>query len=201
MENIENNQDSGLELLKKVIETNEKNIEQGVNVVFFYEDLLNLIGETESSLRSLSFANQKLLESQGKEQQKREEFLEQIPKTLDVQFTEESKSQLRIFERKSKGIKYLVFGSIGILLLSAIMLFITSVLAENWYSESVKTKTEIRTEIFNEIEKEGKTIYKTTDLEQLKHNTLLMKKWMQKYPKDSEKFLRFKEGFEVSIKR
>ena len=196
MENIENNQDSGLELLKKVIETNEKNIEQGVNVVFFYEDFLNLIGETESSLRSLSFANQKLLESQEKEQQERQEFLEVVSQSMKVEFTEDSLRQLRVFERKSKGIKYLVFGSIGILLLSAIMLCITSVLAENWYSESVKTKTEIRTEIFNEIEKEGKTIYKTTDLEQLKHNTVLMQKWMEKNPTDSESFIRFKEGFE-----
>lgn len=196
MENIESNQDSGLELLKKVIETNERNTEQAVNVVFLYEDLLNLLGETESSLRSLSLANQELLESQEKEQKKRDEFLEQIPKTLEVQFTEESMSQLKVFERKSKGIKYLVFGSVGMLFLSAIILCITSSLAKKWYSESIKTKTEIRTEIFNEIKREGKTIYKTTDLEKLKDNTLLMQKWMQKSPKDSESFLRFKDGYE-----
>lgn len=201
MENIENNQDNGLELLKKVIETNERNIEQGVNVVFLYEDLLNLIGETESSLRSLIFANQEFLASQEKEQQKRQEFLEQIPKTLEVKFSEDSLQQLNVFKRKSKGIKYLVFGSVGMLLLSAIMLFITSVLAKDWYSKSIKTKTELRAEIFNEIEREGKTIYKTTDLEKLKDNTLLMQKWMQKSPKDSESFLRFKEGYEASNER
>lgn len=201
MENIESNQDSGLELLKKVIETNERNTEQAVNVVFLYEDLLNLIGETESSLRSLIFANQELLESQEKEQQKRQEFLEQIPKTLEVKFSEDSLQQLNVFKRKSKGIKYLVFGSVGMLLLSAIMLFITSVLAKDWYSKSIKTKTELRAEIFNEIEREGKTIYKTTDLEKLKDNTLLMQKWMQKSPKDSESFLRFKEGYEASNER
>ncbi len=201
MENIESNQDSGLELLKKVIETNERNTEQAVNVVFLYEDLLNLIGETESSLRSLIFANQEFLASQEKEQQKRQEFLEQIPKTLEVKFSEDSLQQLNVFKRKSKGIKYLVFGSVGMLLLSAIMLFITSVLAKDWYSKSIKTKTELRAEIFNEIEREGKTIYKTTDLEKLKDNTLLMQKWMQKSPKDSESFLRFKEGYEASNER
>lgn len=193
---MENNQDSGLELLKKVVETNERNTEQGLKIEMLYEDFINIVGENESSLRSLSSINEGLLESQEKEQQKREEFLKRIPKTVEVKFSDDSLKQVNIFERKSMALKYISFGSNGVLLLSVIIILITSSLAKNWYSESIKTKTEIRAEIFNEIEKEGKTIYKTTDLEQLKHNTVLMQKWMQKNPKDSESFLRFKEGYE-----
>lgn len=193
---MENNQDSGLELLKKVVETNERNTEQGLKIEMLYEGFTNIVGQNESILRSLSSINEGLLESQEKEHQKREEFLKRIPKTVEVKFSEDSLNQVNIFERKSKALKYISFGSNGVLLLSVIIIFITSSLAKNWYSESIKTKTEIRAEIFNEIEKEGKTIYKTTDLEQLKHNTVLMQKWMQKNPKDSDSFLRFKEGYE-----
>ena len=51
MENQEYNQNNGLELLKKVIETNERNIEQGIKTEFVYEDLLNIKGATESTMR------------------------------------------------------------------------------------------------------------------------------------------------------
>ena len=39
--NQDHNQNNGLELLKKVIETNERNTEQGIKTAFVYEDLLN----------------------------------------------------------------------------------------------------------------------------------------------------------------
>ena len=42
----EHKQNNGLELLKKVIETNERNTEQGIKTEFVYEDLLNIKGET-----------------------------------------------------------------------------------------------------------------------------------------------------------
>lgn len=73
----------------------------------------------------------------------------------------------------------------------------TSFFAKKWYSESVKTKTEIRDEIFNEIENEGKSIYKKADYEQLKQNTIIINKWIERNPKDSENFMKFKEGFEA----
>jgi hypothetical protein len=49
--NQDHNQNNGLELLKKVIETNERNIEQGIKTEFVYEDLLNIKGATESTMR------------------------------------------------------------------------------------------------------------------------------------------------------
>ena len=45
--NQDHNQNNGLELLKKVIETNERNTEQGIKTAFVYEDLLNIKGETD----------------------------------------------------------------------------------------------------------------------------------------------------------
>lgn len=197
MENNNNNQDNGLELLKKVIETNEKNIEQGIKIEFVYEDLLYIKGETEFSLRGLNATNLKLIELQETETKEREQFLEKIPKTIEAKLSEDSIQYLKEFDKKSKAVKYMFFGSIVILLLSIISIFSIGKLAKNWYFESIRTKSEIRHEIFTEIQNDGKSIYKTSDIEQLKNNTLIMNKWIQKNPKDSENFLRFKEGFEA----
>ena len=195
MEN-NNNQDNGLELLKKVIETNERSIEQGIKTEFLYQDLLFLKGETESSMRGLNSIISDVNKNQETENAARNQFIEKIPKTIEVKISDDSLNQIHEFEKKAKGVKYLIFGSIGILVFSIILIFTIGKLAMNWYSESVRTKSEIRQAIFTEIEKEGKSIYSTSDLEQLKQNTILMNKWIQKNPKDSEGFLRFKEGFE-----
>ncbi len=64
------------------------------------------------------------------------------------------------------------------------------------YSECIRAKNEIRQEILDEIKRDGKAIYKNDDYNQLKYNTDLMNKWMKKNPKDGEKFMRFKDGFE-----
>ena len=194
MENNNNNQDNGLELLKKVIETNQRNIEQGAKLEFVLEDLFNLKGETDSSLQGLNAMNLKLVELREKETKEIEHFLEKIPNTIEAKLSEDSIQYLKEFEKKSKAIKYLFFGSIVIMLLSIISI---GKLAKNWYFESVRTKREIRQEIFTEIQNDGKSVYKISDIEQLKNNTLIMHKWIQKNPKDSESFMRFKEGFEA----
>ena len=59
---------------------------------------------------------------------------------------------------------------------------------KQWYAESIKSKVEIRQEILDEIKKDGQSIYKDEDYLQLQHNTELMNKWMNKNPKDAEKF-------------
>ena len=104
--------------------------------------------------------------------------------------------QLEKFNRKTEIVKYLVFGSLAILLISFFVLTATIYLGKNWYRESIRTKTEVREEILKEIKNENKAIYETEQIKQLEHNTTLMKKWMKKNPKDAEKFLKFKEGYE-----
>ena len=46
--------DNGLDLLNKVIKSNEDNIEKLTDVVFVYQDILDLVGEFESSASSLN---------------------------------------------------------------------------------------------------------------------------------------------------
>lgn len=65
-----------------------------------------------------------------------------------------------------------------------------------WYSESIRSKMEIRQQILDEIKNNGQSVYRVEDYQQLQHNTELINKWMKKNPKDAEKFLRFKDGYE-----
>ena len=94
--------------------------------------------------------------------------------------------------------KNVFYGMIAALFLSVLTTAGNIFFTKQWYAESIKSKSEIRQEILDEIKKEGQSIYKDEDYQQLLHNTELMNKWMKKNPKDAEKFLRFKDGYEAS---
>ena len=55
-----NNMDNGLDLLNKVIKSNEDNIEKLASTVSIYQDILNLVGEFKSSSSSLKIFLKKL---------------------------------------------------------------------------------------------------------------------------------------------
>ena len=56
---------------------------------------------------------------------------------------------------------------------------------------------EIRAKLLQEINNDKKEIYNKSEIEQLQYNTDLINKWMNKNPKDAEKFLKFKDGYEA----
>ena len=194
--NQEHSQNNGLELLKKVIETNERNTEQGIKTEFVYEDLLNIKGETESTMRRFNATILKLSESLEKETQERNEFIERIPKTIEIVPSEDYLNLNKSFDKNSKFVKNIFYGMIVSLFFSVLTTAGNIFFAKQWYAESIKSKSEIRQEILDEIKKEGQSIYKDEDYRQLQHNTELMKKWMEKNPKDAKNFLRFKDGYE-----
>jgi len=194
----EHNQNNGLELLKKVIETNERNTEQGIKTAFVYEDLLNIKGETESTMRRFNATILKLSESLEKEAQERNEFIERIPKTIEIIPSEDYLNLNKALEKNSKFMKIIIYGMIAALFLSVLTTAGNIFFTKQWYAESIKSKSEIRQEVLDEIKKEGQSIYKDEDYQQLLHNTELMNKWMKKNPKDAKNFLKFKDGYEAS---
>ena len=194
--NQEHSQNNGLELLKKVIETNERNTEQGIKTEFVYEDLLNIKGETESTMRRFNATILKLSESLEKEGQERNEFIERIPKTIEIIPSEDYLNLNKELLKNSKVVKIIIYGMIAALFLSVLTTVGNIFFAKQWYAESIKSKSEIRQEILDKIKKDGQSIYKDEDYLQLQHNTELMNKWIEKNPKDAKNFLRFKDGFE-----
>ena len=182
--NTENDssQDSGIELLHLVIESNKAVEISGKAIFHMYCDI-------KEDMKKIHILAQE-------ENLKRETLFKSIPDKIIAEISPESVLQLEKFNRKTEIVKYLVFGSLAILLISFFVLTATIYLGKNWYRESIRTKTEVREEILEEIKDENKAIYETEQVKQLEHNTTLMNKWMQKNPKDAEKFLKFKEGYE-----
>ena len=198
--NQEHNQNNGLELLKKVIETNERNIEQGIKTEFVYEDLLNIKGETESTMRGFNATILKLSESLEKEAQERNGFIERIPKTIEIIPSEDYLNLNKSFEKNSKFMKIIFYGMIAALFLSVLTTAGNIFFTKQWYVESIKSKSEIRQEILDELAIERKKIYDENEITILKDNTEIMQLWIKNNPKDAKMFLRFKDGFEASKK-
>jgi len=198
MENQEYNQNNGLELLKKVIETNERNTEQGIKTEFVYEDLLNIKGETESTMRGFNATILKLSESLEKEAQGRNEFIERIPKTIEIIPSEDYLNLNKSFEKNSKFMKNVFYGMIAALFLSVLTTAGNIFFTKQWYAESIKSKSEIRQEILDELAIDRKKIYNENEITILKDNTKIMQLWIKNNPKDAKNFLRFKDGYEAS---
>ncbi len=165
-----------------------------------YEDLLNIKGETESTMRGFNATILKLSESLEKEVQERNKFIERIPKTIEIVPSEDYLNLNKSFEKNSKFMKIIFYGMIAALFLSVLTTVGNIFFAKQWYAESIKSKSEIRQEILDKIKKDGQSIYKDEDYLQLQHNTELMNKWMEKNPKDAKNFLRFKDGYEAGRK-
>lgn len=196
----EHNQNNGLELLKKVIETNERNTEQGIKTAFVYEDLLNIKGETESTMRRFNATILKLSESLEKEAQERNGFIERIPKTIEITPSEDYLNLNKSFDKNSKFVKNIFYGMIVSLFFSVLTTAGNIFFAKQWYAESIKSKSEIRQEILDELAIERKKIYDENEITILKDNTEIMQLWIKNNPKDAKMFLRFKDGFEASKK-
>ncbi|AZB30146.1 hypothetical protein [Chryseobacterium balustinum] len=192
----ENRQPDGVALLKKVIETNEATIEHYITLMNSREDIVHMDKKIEASLINLNATLDKSSRMLETEEQKRQDFLLAIPKTIEANFSDKALIQLEQVEKKSSLVKTVFYGMITALFLSVVTAIGNIVFAKQWYTESLRSKSELRQEILNEIRNNGQSLYRVDDYDQLKYNTELMNRWMNKNPKDAEKFLRFKDGYE-----
>ena len=165
-----------------------------------YEDLLNIKGATESTMRRFNATILKLSESLEKEGQERNEFIERIPKTIEIRPSEDYLNLNKALEKNSKFIKTIFYGMITTLFLSVLTTAGNIFFTKQWYVESIKSKSEIRQEILDELAIERKKIYDENEITILKDNTEIMQLWIKNNPKDAKMFLRFKDGFEASKK-
>lgn len=192
----ENKQPDGVALLNKVIETNEATIEHYIMLMNSREDIVNMDQKIEASLIHLNATLDKSSRMLEVEEQKRKDFLLAIPKTTEANLSDKAMKQLNNLEKRSTLVKTVIYGIIGALFLSVMITIGNFVFAKQWYTESLRSKSELRQDILDEIKNNGQSIYQVDDYDQLKYNTELMNKWMQKNPMDAEKFLRFKDGYE-----
>ena len=197
IKNTENqSQDDGLELLKRVIKSNEEHIEESAKLPSLYEDFLNLLGEYESTLRGIKPLLRDMESLVKEEKEERFRFLERL-KATKVNLSKQAIDRLDQFENKLKSLKNNFNGSIGILILFVVILVITSFSAKYWFAQSVRTKMEVREELLKEIYSEGKGIYERTYVDDLENNTKMMEEFVRKNPNEGSKLVHFKSGFDA----
>ena len=210
MENQKQNdgtKSNGMELLENVIKSNEKNIasneaniEQFVKVEFVVEDFINSSKHIQTGLRDVSAKYDNVEKLYELEQVKRTEFLANIPTKIETVLSQETIDFYDNFENKVKRLEKFIWSGIGVTVFSVLLLIISINFATKWYKESIKAKSELRQDILNEIAGEGKKIYDEKEIKILSENTEIMQLWIKNNPKKGEDFLRFKDGFEASLK-
>ena len=210
MENQKQNdgtKSNGMELLENVIKSNEKNIasnienlESKAELRAVIEDLVLAIGQMQLYFEVVKEIHKETLSFYEQEQIKRVEFLANIPTKTETVLSQETIDFYGNLERKIKRNGKFIWGGFGTFILGIFTLIFSIFFATNWYKESIKSKSELRQDILNEIAGEGKRIIDEKEIKILKENTEIMQLWMKNNPKKAEDFLRFKEGFEASKK-
>lgn len=198
----EESKSSGIELLENVIKSNERNIasieesiQQNVKVQFDIEDLINLYGHTENTLRKVNTKYNEVLKLYKIEQSKRTEFLANIPTKTETVLSKETVDFYENLQKRMKRNEKFVWGGWGTFILGIFTLIISINFATDWYKESIKAKSELRQDILNEIADDGKKIYNENEIKTLIENTQVMQLWIKKNPTKAEDFVRFKDGF------
>ena len=210
MENQQQNDETksnGIKLLENVIKSNEKtvasnieNLQSKAELRADIEDLVLAIGQMQLDFEVAKEIHNETLKFYELEQSKRAEFLANIPTKTETVLSQETIDFYDNLERKMKRKEKIIWSGFGTFILGIFTLIISINFATNWYKESIKSKSELRQDILNEIAGEGKRIIDEKEIKILKENTEIMQLWMKNNPKKAEDFLRFKEGFEASKK-
>ena len=189
---------NGMELLENVIKSNMENIEQNIKLQFAIEDHTTLLNEVQISFEDGQSTNNETVAFMKVEQTKRVEFLDSIPTQVETVLSKEAKDYLDGFGKNIRWKKKFIWSGIGVFVFAVLVLIVSINFATNWYKESIKSKSELRQDILNEIADEGKKIYDENEITILRENTQIMQLWIKNNPKKAEDFLRFKDGYNAS---
>ena len=201
---IEESKTDGFELLENVIRSNEDNIKSNNNRIEIYsklafalEDHLTIMGQTQLDFEAVSETYEDAMKFHELEAVKRTEFLKNIPTKIEAVLAPETVGHFEKIDSKIKEMKFLTWSGLGTMILGILILVISIKFATTWYKESIRSKSELRQNILNEIAGEGKKIYNKNEVKVLSENTKLMQLWIKNNPKKAEDFLRFKDGYEA----
>ena len=182
MENEDTPQNDGFELLNKVIQSNEKNassiqefVKKQTEIITVMNGLLTELKQVETHIKQIA---------------------DEIPKTVYLVHSPETQASVDGLKDQLNRRDFRKYYSSIMLVLALLIIVAAGSLARKWFSESIRTKTEIRQQMLEEIRDDGRSIYKVKDFQQLQHNTDMMNKWMDAYPKAGNEFMKFKKGFE-----
>lgn len=112
---------------------------------------------------------------------------------VNAELSADNKNSILSLEKRLKLFNWSVYGFIGAGILSLLMLIAVGNLATRFYLKSVQSKSEVKAEIFAEMEKEGKGIYDKKEVEGLLRDIKIVNEWINKNPKDSRELLQYRD--------
>ena len=113
---------------------------------------------------------------------------------VNAELSADNKNSILSLEKRLRLFNWSVYGFIGAGMLSLLILIAAGNLATQFYLKSVQSKSEVKAEIFAEMEKEGKGIYDKKEVETLLRDIKIVNEWIKKNPDDSEKLLQYRDG-------
>lgn len=210
MENQQQNDETksnGIKLLENVIKSNEKTVASNIENLQYkaelrsdIEDLVLAIGQMQLYFEAVNEFHNETLKFYKLEQSKRVEFLAKLPTKIETVLSQETIDFYENLEKRMKRKEKIIWSGFVTFILGIFTLIFSINFATNWYKESIKSKSELRQDILNELAAERKKIYDENEVKILKENTEIMQLWIKNNPKEADGFLRFKDGFEASKK-
>ncbi len=113
---------------------------------------------------------------------------------VNAELSVDNKNSILSLEKRLKLFNWSIYGFLGAGMLSLLILIAAGNLATQFYLKSVQSKSEVKAEIFAEMEKEGKGIYDKKEVETLLRDIKIVNEWIKKNPDDSEKLLQYRDG-------
>ena len=113
---------------------------------------------------------------------------------VNAELSVDNKNSILSLEKRLKLFNWSIYGFLGAGMLSLLILIAAGNLATQFYLKSVQSKSDIKAEIFAEMEKEGKGIYDKKEVETLLRDIKIVNEWIKKNPDDSEKLLQYRDG-------
>ena len=210
MENQQQNDETksnGIKLLENVIKSNEKTVASNIENLQYkaelrsdIEDLVLAIGQMQLYFEAVNEFHNETLKFYKLEQSKRVEFLAKLPTKIETVLSQETIDFYENLEKRMKRKEKIIWSGFVTFILGIFTLIFSINFATNWYKESIKSKSELRQDILNELAAERKKIYDENEVRILKENTEIMQLWIKNNPKEADGFLRFKDGFVASKK-
>jgi hypothetical protein len=127
------------------------------------------------------------------------EFKETIANTR-ITISDEDVKKLDSYKDFFKHYKPFLYISVFALLSGLGMSFFGVYSGVKWYQESVRTKQEIREEVFQEIESKGSIIVNKELWESYEYQEKVLKSWKKSNPEDHEKLSIYYQGYQASEK-
>lgn len=189
MELIENLYEK-IEIEMKLLKENSFRINESNNIMNILFQSIESFNKKENKILSDLNSLKKTFEEEA---ENRNQFLNNFPKNIDVNLSENNLKLIEKINKQAYFIKTFVYLGIGFLIFGLADFFFVTKIAVEWYGESIKSHQEM----LSDYKKQGRTVVSAKYLEALENNNEMIKQFINQNPKDAETLMNFKNGYDA----